>query len=100
MDVLTIVLSGRKQELWLYYALMATIGSLTGGYLTYRLARKGGNARTQVSAWTLERVHRIFGRRGFGAIAIAALLPRRCPWFHFSLLQAKCNIPWENSWLR
>jgi membrane protein YqaA with SNARE-associated domain len=42
MDVLTIVLSARKQELWLYYAAMATIGSVIGGYVTYRLARKGG----------------------------------------------------------
>jgi len=42
MDILTIVLSARKKELWLYYALMATIGSVIGGYTTYRLARKGG----------------------------------------------------------
>src|ERR1700730_8500947 len=42
MDVLTIVLSERKQELWLYYALMATLGSVIGGFVTYRLARKGG----------------------------------------------------------
>jgi len=42
MDVLTIVLYARKKELWFYYALMATIGSVIGGYLTYRLARKGG----------------------------------------------------------
>src|SRR6202047_5538504 len=42
MDVLTIVLSARKRELWLYYALMATIGSVIGGFVTYRIARKGG----------------------------------------------------------
>src|SRR5713101_9987325 len=42
MDVLTIVLSAHNQELWLYYALMATLGSVMGGYVTYRLARKGG----------------------------------------------------------
>src|SRR6266404_5825994 len=42
MDVLTIILSAHNQELWLYYALMATLGSVMGGYITYRLARKGG----------------------------------------------------------
>jgi membrane protein YqaA with SNARE-associated domain len=42
MDVLTIVLSARQRELWSYYALMATVGSVIGGYVTYRLARKGG----------------------------------------------------------
>src|SRR6266853_368406 len=44
MDILTIVLSARKKELWLYCAFMATIGSVIGGYVTYRLARVRGSA--------------------------------------------------------
>jgi membrane protein YqaA with SNARE-associated domain len=85
MDVLTIVLSARKQELWLYYAAMATIGSVIGGYVTYRLARKGGKETLErkFSARTLEKVYRIFGRWGFGAIAIAALLPPPAPMVPF-----------------
>jgi membrane protein YqaA with SNARE-associated domain len=39
MDVLTIILSARQHELWFYCALMATVGSVIGGYVTYRLAR-------------------------------------------------------------
>ncbi|HEV2698559.1 MAG TPA: hypothetical protein VGU90_11250 [Terriglobales bacterium] len=52
MDVLTVFLSARNEQLWLYYALMATVGSVAGGFVTYRLGRKGGkeNARAQVSA--------------------------------------------------
>jgi len=85
MDVLTIVLSARKQELWLYYAFMATIGSVIGGYVTYRLARKGGKETLErkFPARTLEKVYRIFGRWGFGAIAIAALLPPPLPMVPF-----------------
>jgi membrane protein YqaA with SNARE-associated domain len=85
MDVLTIVLSARKQELWLYYALMATIGSVIGGYVTYRLALKGGKETLErkFPARTLEKVYRIFGRWGFGAIAIAALLPPPVPMVPF-----------------
>src|ERR1700682_2232931 len=85
MDVLTIVLSARKQELWLYYALMATIGSVMGGYVAYRLARKGGKETLErkFRARTLEKVYRIFGRWGFGAIAIAALLPPPAPMVPF-----------------
>ena len=81
MDVLTIILSARKQELWLYYALMATIGSVIGGYVTYRLARKGGKETLErkFSARTLKKVYRIFERWGFGAIAFAALLPPPAP---------------------
>ena len=85
MDVLTIVLSARKQELWPYYALMATIGSVIGGYVTYRLARKGGKETLErkFPARTLEKVYRIFRRWGFGAIAIAALLPPPVPMVPF-----------------
>jgi membrane protein YqaA with SNARE-associated domain len=81
MDVLTIVLSARKEELWLYYALMATIGSVIGGYVTYRLARKGGKETLErkFPAKRLEKVYKIFGRWGFGAVAIAALLPPPAP---------------------
>jgi membrane protein YqaA with SNARE-associated domain len=85
MDVLTIALCARKQELWLYYAFMATFGSVIGGYVTYRLARKGGKETLErkFPARTLEKVYRIFGRWGFGAIAIAALLPPPVPMVPF-----------------
>jgi membrane protein YqaA with SNARE-associated domain len=42
MDVLTIYLAARHRQLWWYYAAMATIGAVIGGYITYGLARKGG----------------------------------------------------------
>jgi membrane protein YqaA with SNARE-associated domain len=85
MDVLTIVLSARKQELWLYYALMATVGSVIGGFVTYRLARKGGKETLErkFPARTLKKVYKIFARWGFGAIAIVALLPPPAPMVAF-----------------
>ena len=87
MDVLIIVLSAHKQELWLYYALMATLGSVMGGYVTYQLARKGGKETLErkFRARTLEKVYSIFGRWGFGAIAIVALLPPPAPMVAFML---------------
>ena len=42
MDVLTIWLAASDRRLWPYYALMATVGAVLGGYITYALARKGG----------------------------------------------------------
>ena len=85
MDVLTIVLSARKQELWLYYAFMATVGSVIGGFVTYRLARKGGKETLErkFPARTLEKVYKIFARWGFGGIAIVALLPPPAPMVAF-----------------
>jgi membrane protein YqaA with SNARE-associated domain len=44
VDVSVILLLGHNHELWVYYALMATVGEVIGGYLTYRLAKKGGQA--------------------------------------------------------
>ncbi len=42
MDVLTIWFAVHHHNQWIYYAVMATVGSVIGGYATYRLARKGG----------------------------------------------------------
>src|SRR5437867_1285483 len=42
MDVLTIWLAARNRDLWPYYAVMATIGAVLGGYITYSIARQGG----------------------------------------------------------
>jgi membrane protein YqaA with SNARE-associated domain len=87
MDVLTIVLSARHGELWSYYALMATVGSVIGGYVTYRLARKGGKETLarKFPRRKLEKIYKIFGRWGFGAIAIPALLPPPVPMVPFVL---------------
>jgi membrane protein YqaA with SNARE-associated domain len=87
MDVLTIVLAARDASLWPYYALMATVGSVLGGFVTYRLARKGGKESLahKVSARTLKRVYGIFERWGFAAIAIPALLPPPMPLVPFVL---------------
>ncbi len=87
MDVLAIVLSARRSQLWLYYALMATAGSVLGGFATYRLARKGGKEMLErrFSARRLAKVFAIFQRWGFGAIAIPALLPPPFPMVPFLL---------------
>ncbi|MGB9466200.1 MAG: VTT domain-containing protein, partial [Candidatus Acidiferrum sp.] len=87
MDVLTIVLAARHEELWIYYAVMATVGSVLGGYVTYRLARKGGEKALErrFSERELKRVFKIFERWGFAAIAIPALLPPPIPMVPFLL---------------
>jgi membrane protein YqaA with SNARE-associated domain len=87
MDVLTIVLAARDAQLWPYYAVMATIGSVLGAFLTYRLARKGGEKAMErrLSAKTIKRVNGIFERWGFAAIAVPALLPPPMPMVPFVL---------------
>jgi membrane protein YqaA with SNARE-associated domain len=87
MDLLTIVLSARRADLWPYYAMMATAGSVAGGFLMYRLARKGGKEMLarRISARKLAKVYEAFQRWGFGSIAIPALLPPPVPMVPFVL---------------
>jgi membrane protein YqaA with SNARE-associated domain len=87
MDVLTIWLAARHREPWQYYALMATIGAVLGGYITYSLARKGGKEAMErrLSKRKAAKVYKRFERWGFGAIAIPAVLPPPFPFFPFLL---------------
>jgi membrane protein YqaA with SNARE-associated domain len=81
MDVATILLSARDKYLWFYYAAMATIGSILGGFVTYRLARKGGEQalRKRFPKQRVEKVLKTFERWGFAAIVVPALLPPPFP---------------------
>jgi membrane protein YqaA with SNARE-associated domain len=95
MDVALIVLSARQEQLWLYYALMATAGSVIGGFVTYRLARKGGKEALErrFSRRKVDKVCKIFGRWGFGAIAIPALLPPPVPMVPFLFAAGAMQYP-------
>jgi membrane protein YqaA with SNARE-associated domain len=85
MDVLTIVLSARDAHLWIYYALMATAGSMIGSYITYRLSRKGGKAMLErkFTQRRAAKICKLFERWGFAAIAIPAVLPPPVPMVPF-----------------
>ena len=85
MDVLTIWLAARHLHPWPYYAAMATLGAVIGGYITYALARKGGKETMErkLSKKRAQKVSTTFGRWGFGAVAIPALLPPPFPFVPF-----------------
>ena len=82
MDVATILLAAHHRHLWVYYAMMATAGAVLGGYLTYRMARKGGKEALDKKfsqRQTAKRVYAIFERWGLAAVAIPAILPPPFP---------------------
>jgi membrane protein YqaA with SNARE-associated domain len=95
MDVATILLAGRQQKLWLYYAVMATVGSVLGGFATYRLARKGGKEALErrFTRRKVDKVCDIFERWGFSAIAIPAFLPPPVPMVPFLLAAGAMQYP-------
>jgi len=85
MDVLTIWLAARHREPWPYYAAMATVGAVIGGYITYALARKGGKEAMErkLSKKRAEQFSGAFARWGFAAVAVPALLPPPFPFVPF-----------------
>ncbi len=87
MDVLTIWLAARHHEPWLYYAFMATLGAVVGGYITYALARKGGKETMErkLSRKRATQVSQAFERWGFFAVAVPALMPPPFPFLPFLL---------------
>jgi len=87
MDVLTIWLTVHHRSLWWYYALAATAGSLLGGYLTYRIAYKGGKdaIERKLGKRRAQSFYRRFERWGFWAVVLPALLPPPFPFVPFLL---------------
>jgi membrane protein YqaA with SNARE-associated domain len=95
MDVLTIWLAARHLHPWPYYAAMATLGAVIGGYITYALARKGGKEAMErkLSKRRAAKVSLTFSRWGFGAVAIPALLPPPFPFVPFLLAAGAMQYP-------
>ena len=81
MDVLTIWLAASDRHLWPYYAFLATVGAVLGGYITYALARKGGKEALEhkLSKQNAEKITRRFQRWGFWSVFAGAILPPPFP---------------------
>src|SRR6267154_1839732 len=95
MDVLTIWLAARHREPWPYYAVMATLGAVIGGYITYALARKGGKEAMgrKLSEKRAEQVSGAFERWGFFAVAVPALMPPPFPFVPFLIAAGAMQYP-------
>jgi membrane protein YqaA with SNARE-associated domain len=95
MDVATILLAAQQQSLWPYYALMATIGSLLGGFFTYRIARTGGKEAIEKKFphRKVQKFYKTFERWGFFAIAIPAMLPPPIPITPFLFVAGALQYP-------
>lgn len=95
VDVLTVLLAANQHEWWPYYAAMATVGAMIGGYLTYRLAQRESKEELEkrIPAQKFQKVERMFDRWGFGAIAIMAILPPPAPMVPFLLAAGAAQYP-------
>jgi len=94
-DVATILLAAHHRQPWFYYTIMATIGAVVGGYLTYRMARKGGKETLEkkFSQRRVKRLYAIFERWGFASVAIPAILPPPFPIVPMLLVAGAMQYP-------
>ncbi|HTZ95528.1 MAG TPA: VTT domain-containing protein [Terriglobales bacterium] len=81
MDVLTMWLAAHHRQIWPYYAVMATVGAVLGGYITYLLGRKGGREAIErrFNKRKAGKLFKRFDKWGFRTVAITALLPPPFP---------------------
>ena len=81
VDVFVILLSAHQYEWWAYYALMATVGEVAGGYVTYRLAEKGGQETLEkkVGKPRAEKLYRRFEKHGDITVFAGSILPPPFP---------------------
>ncbi len=81
VDVFLILLAAHHHKWWAYYAFMATVGEVLGGYLTYRLAERGGQQTLEkkVGKARAEKIYKRFEKRGGITVFIGAILPPPFP---------------------
>ena len=96
MDALAIILSASHPGLWWYYAIMATIGAVIGGYITFQIGRKGGKEALEdrVPHKKLQKVfHKFEEKGGFWAVFIPAMLPPPVPYVPFLIAAGALDYP-------
>lgn len=98
MDVLVILLSAHHRSWWPYYAFMAVVGAVIGGFVTYRLAERGGEGMLEkkVGKRKAERVYRRFKEQGFTTIVVGAILPPPFPVTPFLIAAGAMHYPKKN----
>lgn len=97
-DLLVVMLVIEHKTRMPYYALMATLGSVTGCLVLYGIGRKGGEAlvRRRFGGQRMERALALSKRYGVLAIAVPAILPPPAPFKIFVLLAGVAAVPlWQ-----
>jgi membrane protein YqaA with SNARE-associated domain len=86
-DLLVVLMVTQHKEWMLYYAAMATLGSVVGCFAIYYLAGKGGEAflRRRANPGRLDRTLALYPRHGLLALMVPALLPPPAPFKLFVL---------------
>lgn len=95
MDIAVILLTAHHRAWWPYYAFMAVVGAVLGGYVTYRLAEKGGEETLEkkIGKDRAKKVYRRFENHGFSTVFIGAVLPPPVPVVPFLMAAGILQYP-------
>lgn len=76
-DILTAILSASHRDPWYEYAAVATAGSVIGAYLTFRIARKAGQAYLdkKFKKGRVSGILKMFKHWGAGALFASCAVP-------------------------
>jgi membrane protein YqaA with SNARE-associated domain len=93
-DILVVLMVTQNKNWMMYYAAMATGGSVAGCYAIYYLAEKGGEAfrRRRMTSGRGERVLALYRRHGLLALIVPALLPPPAPFKLFVLMAGVAGV--------
>ena len=97
-DLLIVWMVTQHKERLLYYAFMATAGSVAGCLALYYVARKGGQAflRRRFHERHVDKGLQLFQKYGLLVVIVPALLPPPAPFKIFVLLAGVAAIPvWQ-----
>jgi membrane protein YqaA with SNARE-associated domain len=81
VDAFVILLAAQRPEWWASYAFMATVGEVLGGYLTYRLAEKGGQETLEkkIGSPRATTLYKRFEKHGAITVFAGSILPPPFP---------------------
>ncbi len=95
MDALVILYTASRPDMWWYYAIWATVGTTIGGYITYRIAQKGGKEALEkkIGKKRSDKAHQIFKRWGFWSVFVGAIAPPPVPIVPFLAVAGVMEYP-------
>jgi len=94
-DLLVIWAVMQRPALLVYYAGMATAGSIAGCVVLYGIAARGGEAflKSRFASERVEARRRLMQRHGVLAVLVPSLLPPPAPFKLFVLLAGAARVP-------
>jgi len=94
-DLLVVLMVSRNKAWMPYYASMAVIGSVSGSYVLYRLASRGGDTflKKRLRAGHIDRALALYQKHGLLALIVPGLLPPPAPFKLFVLAAGVANVP-------